>query len=141
MIKGVGTEAAYYKLLKYDLGIDTLVDVGLHGESGTQQFCVITLKKKDPTVAWKALNGAVALDPGYLKWVIVVDDDIDPHDPDSYIWALCWRMQPDRDIRITPGKSAHLDPSTVPPEEHTKMAGYAPITSILIDVHTPASRY
>lgn len=133
VIKGVGTEAAYYKLLKYDLGIDTLVDVGLHGESGTEQFCVISLKKTDPTVPWKALNGAVALDPGYLKWVIVVDEDIDPHDPDSYIWALCWRVQPDKDIRITPGKSAHLDPSAVPPEEHERMAGYPLTTSILID--------
>jgi len=84
VIKGVGTEAAYYKLLKHDLGISGLVDVGLHGESGTEQFCVISLKKPvkgDRTVPWKALNGAVALDPGYLKWVIVVDDDIDPHDP------------------------------------------------------------
>ena len=29
-------EAAYYKLLKHDLGIHTLVDVALHEESGTQ---------------------------------------------------------------------------------------------------------
>lgn len=136
VIKAVGTEASYYKLLKYDLGIHGLVDVGLHGESGTHQFCVISLKKNDKadlTVPWKALNGAVALDPGYLKWVIVVDEDIDPHDPDSYIWALCWHMQPDRDIRITPGKSAHLDPSAVPPEEYVKLPGYAPTSSILID--------
>lgn len=133
VIKGVGTEAAYYKLLKHDLGIRTLVDVALHGESGTEQFCVISLKKTDHTVPWKALNGAVALDPGYLKWVIVVDEDIDPHDPDSFIWALCWRMQPDRDVRITPGKSAHLDPSAVPPEATSQMHGYPPTTSILID--------
>ena len=105
----------------------------LHGESGTEQFCVISLKKTNPadaTVPWKALNGAVALDPGYLKWVIVVDDDIDPHDPDSYLWALCWRVQPDRDIRITPGKSAHLDPSAVPPDETSQMTVYPPTTSI-----------
>ena len=136
VIKGVGTEAAYYKLLKHDLGISGLVDVGLHGESGTEQFCVISLKKPvkgDRTVPWKALNGAVALDPGYLKWVIVVDDDIDPHDPHSYLWALCWCVQPDKDIRITPGKSAHLDPSAVPPEEVSQMSMYPPTTSILID--------
>lgn len=136
VIKGVGTEAAYYKLLKHDLGISNLVDVGLHGESGTEQFCVISIKKPNPadaTVPWKALNGAVALDPGYLKWVIVVDDDIDPHDPDSYLWALCFRVQPDKDIRITAGKSAHLDPSAVPPEEMSQRTAYPPTTSILID--------
>lgn len=133
LIKGVGNEASYYKLLKYDLGISTLVDVALHEESGTQQFCVISMKKTDPTLPWRALNGAVAMHPGQLKWIIVVDDDIDPRDPDSYIWALCWRVQPDRDIRITPGKEFHLDPSAVPPEQHELMNGHSPTTSILID--------
>ena len=137
VIKGVGTEAAYFKLLKHDLGIAGLVDVALHGESGTEQFCVISLKKprkEDRTVPWKALNGAVALDPGYLKWIIVVDEDIDPHDPDSYLWALCFQVQPERDIRITPGKSAHLDPSAVPPDQkHQEAGGYPPTCSVLID--------
>jgi 4-hydroxy-3-polyprenylbenzoate decarboxylase len=135
-IKAVGMEAACYKLLKYDLGISGLVDVGLHGESGTEQFCVISVKKPNPedrTLPWKALNGAVALDPGYFKWIIVVDDDIDPHDPDSYLWALCFRVQPDKDIRITPGKAAHLDPSALPLDEVSQKSFDPPTTAILID--------
>ena len=71
------------------------------------------LKKDEPH---SALNGIVAFDPGYLKWVIAVDEDADPRDPNSFIWALCFRVQPDRDIRITPGMSAHLDPSAAPPD-------------------------
>ena len=133
LIKKIGTEAAYYKLLKQDLGIHTLADVALHEESGTQMFCVISLKKTDHTVPWKALNGAVALDPGYLKWIIVVDEDVDPRDPDSFIWALCFQVQPDRDIRITPGMAAHLDPSAVPPEKLSSISAFPETTSILID--------
>jgi UbiD family decarboxylase len=133
LIKAVGMEATYFKFLKYDLGIDTLIDVGLHEESGTQQFCVISLKKTDHTLPWKALNGAVAFAPGYLKWVIVVDEDIDARDPDSFIWALCWRVQPDRDIRVTQGKTAHLDPSALPPEKLSGMGEFPPTTSVLID--------
>lgn len=133
LIKAVGMEATYFKFLKYDLGIQTLVDVALHQESGTQQFCVVSLKKTDHTLPWKALNGAVAFAPGYLKWIIVVDEDIDPRDPDSFLWALCWRVQPDRDIRITPGKTAHLDPSALPPSKLSGMSEYPPTTSILID--------
>ena len=133
VIKGVGNEAAYYKFLKHDLGISSLVDVALHSESGTQQFCVISLKRTDHTLPWKALYGASAAAPGYLKWLIVVDEDIDPHDPDSFIWALCWRMQPDRDVQIIKGKSAQLDPSAIPPEEEAKLRGYPPSTAILID--------
>ena len=133
LIKAVGMEASYNKFLRHDLGIQTLAGVALHEESGTHQFCVISLKKTDPTLPWKALNGAAAFAPGYLKWIIVVDEDIDPRDPDSYIWALCWRVQPDRDIRITPGKTAHLDPSAVQPEKLAGISEYPPTTSILID--------
>ena len=133
VIKGVGNEAAYYKLLKYDLGISSLVDVALHGESGTQQFCVISLKRTDPTVPWKALYGLSAAHPNYMKWVIAVDEDVDPHDPDSFIWALCFAMQPDRDVQIIKGKAAALDPSSAPPEEEAKMGGHPPSTGILID--------
>ena len=133
VIKGVGNEAAYYKLLKHDLGIASLVDVALHGESGTQQFCVISLKRTDHTLPWKALYGISSAHPGYNKWVIAVDEDIDPHDPDSFIWALCWRMQPDRDVQIVKGKAAQLDPSAIPPEEEAKLQGYPPTSGILID--------
>ena len=133
VIKGVGNEAAYYKLLKHDLGISSLVDVALHGESGTQQFCVISLKRTDATVPWKALYGLSAAHPNYMKWVIAVDEDVDPHDPDSFIWALCFAMQPDRDVQIVKGKAASLDPSSAPPGEQAKMGGHPPSTGILID--------
>jgi 3-polyprenyl-4-hydroxybenzoate decarboxylase len=33
------------------------------------------------------------------------------------LWALCFRMQPDKDIRITPAKSIAMDPSIAPPED------------------------
>jgi UbiD family decarboxylase len=133
IIKGVGNEAAYYKLLKHDLGISSLVDVALHGESGTQQFCVISLKRTDPTVPWKALYGMSAAHPNYMKWVIVVDDDVDPHDPDSFIWALCFAVQPDRDIQIIRGKAAALDPSSIPPEQEVSTGVHPATTGIIID--------
>ncbi|MBI2319346.1 MAG: hypothetical protein HYU75_20695, partial [Betaproteobacteria bacterium] len=38
-----------------------------------------------------------------------------PHDPDSVNWALVYRMQPDRDLRVTPGKGVAMDPSAAHP--------------------------
>jgi 4-hydroxy-3-polyprenylbenzoate decarboxylase len=111
----LGLQSAYYNFLKYDLSLPNLAGVGFHNQSGGRQFCVISLKEPSQADAWKALNGAVALTPGHGKVIVAVDDDIDPHDPDSVIWAICYRMQPDRDIRVTPGKVMPLDPSIAPP--------------------------
>jgi 4-hydroxy-3-polyprenylbenzoate decarboxylase len=113
----IGLENTFYNFLKYNLSLPNLTGVGFHNESGGRQFCVISLKKPNLADVWKALNGAVALILGLAKLIVAVDDDIDPRDPDSIIWALCYRMQPDRDIRVTPGKAMHLDPSVAPPGE------------------------
>lgn len=133
LLTRVGYEATYHKFLKYDLGLPNLAEVAFHEESGGRQFCAISLKNPSQTDAWKALNGAVALMPSYGKIFIVVDDDIDPRDPDSLIWALCYRMQPDRDIRTTPGKSTSLDPSAAPPEESRKRTHFALTSGVMIN--------
>ncbi len=131
ILRGVGLEGAYFKLLNHDLGLSNLVDVAFHDASGAYQFCVISLKKPTQPQAWQALNGAVAMAPTHGKMIIAVDDDIDARDLDSVIWALCYRMQPQNDIRIVTGKSAALDPSAAPPEE-LKEKSYYPLTSSVL---------
>jgi UbiD family decarboxylase len=57
------------------------------------------------------------------KWVIVVDDDIDVYDRGQVEWALATRVQPHRDIWITPDNQpgGYLDPSIAP--ENRQRAG------------------
>ena len=63
--------------------------------------------------------------PGHAKIVIVVDDDIDPHDIDSVVWALAYRMQPDTDVEILPRiRGAELDPSAIPPGKNEERRAY-----------------
>ncbi len=48
----------------------------------------------------------------YLKFVVIVDDDIDVFDESDVLWALATRVQPDRDIVVISGSlGAILDPS------------------------------
>ncbi|MFQ5987771.1 MAG: UbiD family decarboxylase [Dehalococcoidia bacterium] len=129
----LGFEAAFHKFLKYDLSLLNLAGVAFHDESSGRQFCVISLKRPTQPEAWKALNGAAALMPTFGKIFIAVDDDIDPRDPDSVIWALCFRMQPEGDIRVTPGKAAALDPSSAPPEEARKKKERTATSAIMIN--------
>ena len=48
-----------------------------------------------------------------LKQVVVVDDDVDVHDPTEVEWAVATRFQADRDLVVVAGaQGSPLDPST-----------------------------
>jgi len=54
----------------------------------------------------------------YTKWIVVVDDDVDPTDMEQVIWAMSTRCSPADDIDILRNTwSTYLDPTRNPPEE------------------------
>ena len=114
-IKAIPLEATLYKLLKKDAGLP-VQDVSFHEASGSWEFCVIQMKKQNNAQPWQALGLASGMEATVAKIIIVVDEDVDPRDPDSVIWALCYAMQPHLDIRTLPGKAMLNDPSGAPPE-------------------------
>ena len=141
-------EHNFYKFLRYDCNIPTVLEVALHESSGANQYLVIRMKKANPSQPWQALNAAAAFDPAIGKVIIAVDDDIDPHDPDSVNWALSFNMQPHIDVRITHGKSSALDYSAAPPSTRLMSDAVYPrpygCSALLIDAtrswaYTPVS--
>jgi 4-hydroxy-3-polyprenylbenzoate decarboxylase len=77
---------------------------------------VIRLKKQFGSQPAAAMMGVAALDSTQGKIIIAVDEDIDPYDMDSVLWALATRMQPHLDMQIVQNRVALLDPSSAPPE-------------------------
>ena len=54
----------------------------------------------------------------YTKWVIAVDEDVDPTDFNDVLWALSTRCNPSDDLDVLRNTwSTGLDPSQYPPEE------------------------
>jgi 4-hydroxy-3-polyprenylbenzoate decarboxylase len=54
----------------------------------------------------------------YTKWIIVVDEDVDPSDLTQVFWAMSTRCSPSDDIDILRNTwSTYLDPTKNPPEE------------------------
>lgn len=115
LMRQIGEEATLLKFLRFDCGLP-VIDVAIYEHCGSQPFVVVSMKKNHPSQAWQVLNAIVAAS-SVRKIVIVVDDDIDPRDVESVHWALAWRVQPDRDVRIIKGMVAVLDPSLAPPHE------------------------
>ncbi len=133
-LRQIGYEAVFYKFLKHDCNIPGILGVAVHESSGANEYIVISMRKTHPSQAWQALNGAVALIPTTGKIIVVVDEDIDPRDPESVDWALSFRMQPHRDIRITHGKTSGLDPSSAPlTDPDRRYPGVQGASAILID--------
>lgn len=64
--------------------------------------------------------GLVAQCPGGAynsKWIVVVDEDVDPTDLEQVVWAMCTRCHPPDDIDIVRNTWAtYLDPTRNPPE-------------------------
>jgi UbiD family decarboxylase len=53
----------------------------------------------------------------YTKWIIAVDEDVDPTDIHQVLWAMSTRCNPGDDIDILRNTwSTYLDPSQNPPE-------------------------
>jgi UbiD family decarboxylase len=133
LLTTLGLEARFFKFIKEELSLPNLLEVAFHNESSGRQLLVIRLNKPTQYNAWQALNGAATLMPQYAKIIIAVDEDIDPHDLDRVAWALCFRMQPDRDLRVTPGKIHGLDPSAVPQDVARKQKEPPATSSVMIN--------
>jgi len=131
-LRTIGRGATIYNFLKYECNLPNILDVVLHENSGSSQFIVIRMKKRNNAEAWQALLTTTGFDPHMGKMVVAVDEDIDARDIDAVIWALCYRMQPQNDIKVVPGKLHQTDPSAAPPSAEGKLERI-PGSALLID--------
>lgn len=132
-IRQVGDEANLYQFLRHQCNLP-VVQVAMHETCGVVNMCVVSMNRSHPSKAWQVLNYIIARNPRH-KFTIVVDDDIDPHDPDSVNWAMSYRVQPERDIRFVKGLFAPLDYSVAPPpgEDRAEYPGVGGASAILIN--------
>jgi 2,5-furandicarboxylate decarboxylase 1 len=78
---------------------------------GVQYTAVIAIKQRYKGEARHLILAALG-DATRLKWVIVVDDDIDVYDTDAVNWAITTRSQPAEDLIVVPRVAGGpLDPS------------------------------
>jgi UbiD family decarboxylase len=103
------------------LGVPGVVGVYAHPASaGGFGMTVISLEQRYAGHAAQALALAAQVPGGsyYTKWIVAVDDDIDPTDTDQVIWAMGSRCNPTEDIDVLRNTwSTWLDPTQNPPEE------------------------
>lgn len=119
VLRGVSKESILLKMLREDRGINNVFQVALHESTGSWGLTVIQVKDPKPGQVEEIFS---AIPPRlYSKIIVVVDDDIDPWDADSVNWALAFRFQPMRDVRMKAMHEMSLDPSISDPSIESAM--------------------
>jgi 4-hydroxy-3-polyprenylbenzoate decarboxylase len=112
VIRRVAMEPVFLDYLKSTLSIRGVKRVAMH-EPLTSLYAVIAVqfaRGTPETEIWRALHGASALHRFAGKWIVAVDEDIDPENADALFWAMSYRCQPQHDLRVV----EHKDPGHGP---------------------------
>jgi UbiD family decarboxylase len=76
-------------------------DVGMPGQI---LGCVVSIEKTRDDEAAAVMRAALAAHP-WMKFVVVVDDDVNPHDATEVMWAIHTRFTPDSGLLRIEGAS------------------------------------
>ena len=94
-------------------GLPGVQGVWCHEAGAGRLFNVISIKQMYPGHASQAGMLAATCHAGNYagRWVIVVDEDIDPTNINDVLWSMCTRCDPREDVDVIEGGwSSHLDP-------------------------------
>jgi UbiD family decarboxylase len=104
LIKRIGMEPLFLNFLRDTLGIKGVKRVSMHEPLTNIRKVIALVCERDmpPTEVWRALYGAAVLHRAAGKYVIAVNDDIDPENADAIFWAMSYRANPMLDFHILP---------------------------------------
>ena len=102
VIKRVAYEPLFTEHLRDHLGIKGVIRVSMHEPlTNIRKLIVVVCERNMPsTEVWRALYGATSLHRAAGKYVIAVNEDIDPNNADAIFWAMAYRANPALDVEI-----------------------------------------
>src|SRR5258708_25526205 len=104
LIKRIGMEPLFLNFLQNTLGIKGVKRVSMHEPLTNMRKVLLLVVERDmhTTEVWRALYGAAILHRAAGKYVIAVNEDIDPENADAILWAMSYRANPNLDFHILP---------------------------------------
>lgn len=83
-------------------GVPDVKGVWAHEAGDSRMLLIVSIKQRYAGHARQAGLIAAQCEAGALmsRYIIVVDDDIDPYNTHDVLWALCTRSDPEKDIDI-----------------------------------------
>ena len=114
VIKRVAWEPIWFNHLTEHLGIKGIKRVSMHEPlTNIRRVLFIVFERGVPTTEiWRALYGASVLNSAVGKYIIAVNEDIDPDEGDAVFWALAYRANPALDVAILPHRDKGHGPKS-----------------------------
>ncbi len=107
---GKATERIFLPLMR--LVLPEVVDLHLPAEACFHNLVIVSIRKKWPGHAYKVMNALWGLGQiMFAKCILVVDENVNIHDPVEVMWRVTTSVDPQRDILFTRGPLDHLDHS------------------------------
>jgi len=104
LIKRVALEPLFTQHLRQGLGIQGVKRVSMHEPlTNLRKVVAVVVDRNTPrTEVWRALYGAASWNRAAGKYIIAVNEDIDPDNADALLWAMSYRANPALDLQILP---------------------------------------
>jgi len=117
---GKATERLFLPLLR--LTLPEIVDLELPVEGVFHDCAVVSIRKAYPGHARKVMNAIWGMGQMmFTKFIVVVDEHVDVHDPSEVTWRVFNNVDPERDCVIVKGPLDVLDHSSPTPRYGAKM--------------------
>ena len=125
MVKKLAYEPMCLTYLRDTLAIKGIKRVVLHEPlTNLRRFLFLQFERDAPrTEVWRALYGTLNLQAAIGKFVIAVNEDIDPENADAVFWAMAYRCNPVEDTHVIPFREMGHAP---------RMAGVPELESALL---------
>jgi len=114
VVKRLAYEPMFLAHLRDGLGIRGIRRVALHEPlTNLRRFVFLQFARgTERTEIWRALRGALTIQAAIGKFVIAIDEDIDPDNTDAVFWAMAYRCNPATDTHVVPFREAGHGPRT-----------------------------
>ena len=121
VIKRVAYEPLFRNHLRDHLGIKGVVRVAMHEPlTNLRKVLVVQVARGTPrTEIWRAMHGAMSFQAPVGKYLIAVDEDIDPDNLDAVFWAMSYRANLAVDCEIAHHRPLGHGPKTGAAEDAT----------------------
>ncbi len=115
LIKLIGMEPLFLNFLRNTLGIKGIKRVSMHEPLTNIRKVIALICERDmpTTEVWRAMYGAAVLHRAAGKFVIAINDDIDPTNADALLWAMSYRANASLDIHILPHRDQGHGPRSL----------------------------
>src|SRR3954470_8099533 len=115
LIKLIGMEPLFLNFLRNTLGIKGIKKVSMHEPLTNIRKVIAIVCERDmqTTEIWRAMYGAAVLHRAAGKFVIAINEDIDPTNADALLWAMSYRANASLDMHVLPHRDQGHGPRSL----------------------------